>query len=151
MELTGDPTVEFKKRTESAVMPARATAGSAGYDLTADESVSLNKNSGVVRVNTGISITKMPYGCYARVAMRSGLAVRNHFVIDAGVVDSDYRGPLIVCFHTVGPDDYTVNKGERIAQLIFERILCPPVRVSDGSDEKPLDTSAHAGFGSTGI
>lgn len=142
----------FKKLTETAVIPARATEGSAGYDLTADESTTqITRENGVVRINTGISITGMPAGCYARVAMRSGLAIRRHFVIDAGVIDSDYTGPIIVCFHTVGQGVYEVTKGERIAQLIFERIVCPETVVIDSIGESDSTVSTHGGFGSTGV
>lgn len=151
--------VVFKKLSETAVIPARATEMSAGFDLTADETLEvIEQSNGVVRVNTGISILSMPAGCYARVAMRSGLAVRNHFVIDAGVIDADYRGPIVVCFHTVGPDEYTVNKGDRIAQLIFERITCPETIVANSDDADAAygdagnsTTPVHAGFGSTGV
>lgn len=145
--------VVFSRLTDTAVLPKRATDGSAGYDLTADESLSgITTGWGVRRVKTGITIRHMPKGCYARIAMRSSLAVNRHFVIDAGVVDSDYRGELIVCFHTVGPASYEIANGERIAQLIFERIITPDV-VEWASDESfpSADESTHTGFGSTGV
>lgn len=146
--------VSFKRLSESAVVPARATMLSAGYDLTANEDViGISRESGVVRVRTGISITSMPVGCYGRIAMRSSLAVNRHFVIDAGVIDSDYRGEIVVCLHCVAPPqhEFHVRKGERVAQLIFEHILCPDTVVVPDDFATHVDNTAHSGFGSTGV
>lgn len=69
----------------------------------------------------------MPHGCYGRVAPRSGLAANHHIDIGAGVVDQDYRGNVGVVMFNHGAVPFVVKKGDRIAQLICEKIVYPEV------------------------
>ena len=115
-----------KKKDPNAVIPIRATPGSAGYDLTSVESHIILPGHRAV-VSTGLSIA-VPEGTYGRVAPRSGLAVRNGLNVGAGVVDSDYRGEVkVVLFNHDINNTYEVKPGHRIAQLILEKIVCEDV------------------------
>lgn len=97
-------------------------------------------------VNTDIQI-ELPEGCYGRVAPRSGLAVKNCIDVGAGVIDEDYRGNVGVVMFNHSDLEFTVAKGDRIAQLICERIYYPTLEeVKSLSDTLRGD----GGFGSTG-
>ena len=72
-------------------------------------------------IKTDLSIA-IPPNTYARIAPRSGLAVKKMIDVGAGVVDYDYRGPVGVVLFNHGSEDFKVNKGDRVAQLILERI-----------------------------
>lgn len=72
-------------------------------------------------IKTDLSIA-IPRDTYARIAPRSGLAVKKMIDVGAGVVDYDYRGPVGVVLFNHGSEDFLVKKGDRVAQLILERI-----------------------------
>ena len=96
---------------------------------------------------TGLSIS-FPAGLYARIAPRSGLALKKFMDVGAGVVDADYRGEVGVVLFNHGDQDFEVKMGDRIAQLILEQISTPEVVEVSGLDETVRGTG---GFGSTGI
>ena len=98
-------------------------------------------------VKTDISIA-CPAGTYARIAPRSGLAVKKGIDVGAGVVDADYRGNVGVVLFNFGTEDFAVDVGDRIAQLILEKVnMAPVVEV-----EELTETERGAGgFGSTGV
>jgi dUTP pyrophosphatase len=99
-------------------------------------------------VNTGVCITGMPQNVYARVAPRSGLAAKHHLHVGAGVVDSDYRGEIKVVLFNLGTAPFHIERNQRIAQLIFERIEHPITFCEKSTiDETQRGTD---GFGSTG-
>jgi dUTP pyrophosphatase len=146
--------IQFKKLHPEAVIPTRATSYSAGFDLVCLEDTHINPMYGCVLVKTGIAV-QLPPGHYGRIAMRSGLAVREHLAVSAGVVDIDYTGPIgVVVFCTKmfsekhhAHSGYTIKKGERFAQLLVESICYESgVEVSEFS----RDYGKHDGFGSTG-
>ena len=78
-------------------------------------------------VKTGISIA-VPEGCYGRIAPRSGLAVKKFIDVGAGVIDADYRGEVGVVLFNHSEEDFKVKPGDRIAQLILEKIDTPQVK-----------------------
>jgi dUTP pyrophosphatase len=90
---------------------------------------------------------RVPHGTYGRVAPRSGLAWKNHIDIGAGVVDEDYRGNLGVVMFNHAEVEFAVKAGDRIAQLVCERISYPELQ-----ELASLDTTerGEGGFGSTG-
>jgi len=89
----------------------------------------------------------LPPGVYGRVAPRSGLAVKKGIACGAGVIDGDYRGAVGVVLFNHGAEDFAVTRGDRVAQLVLERIATPAVVEVDSLD----DTERGAGgFGSTG-
>jgi dUTP pyrophosphatase len=136
---------------ENAVLPAKGSEGAAGYDLYSTEDVILTPGSRHV-VPTGISM-KIPPTHYGRIAPRSGLAVRHGIDVGAGVVDSDYRGEIMVLLCNNGTRDISLSSGSRIAQIIFERISSPSFVVQSYSTFKDSDKTSRGtgGFGSTGI
>ena len=98
-------------------------------------------------MKTDLSIA-IPRDTYARIAPRSGLAWKHFIDTGAGVVDYDYRGNVGVILFNHAETDFEVKAGDRVAQLILERIMTPPVaEVADlGETER-----GAGGFGSTGV
>lgn len=101
---------------------------------------------GKLLVKTDIQI-EVPTGCYGRVAPRSGLALKNSIDVGAGVIDEDYRGNVGVILFNFSEADFEVKKGDRIAQLICERIAYPNLVEVDSLTET---ARGEGGFGSTG-
>ncbi len=98
-------------------------------------------------LKTDIAIA-VPAGTYGRVAPRSGLALKAGIDTGAGVIDADYRGNVGVILFNHSDTDFAVAAGDRIAQLILEAIVTPPVAAVDELDD--TDRGAD-GFGSTGV
>lgn len=144
-------TLKIKRLRPGAELPRRATGASAGYDLCAClEEPLILPAGGRVRVPTGIAIEmEGPEPAAAFVFGRSGLGMKNGIVPSnaVGVVDADYRGEVIVGLTNHGGSDYTIQPGERIAQLVFLPVIVPSVVEVEGLS----DTARGAGgFGSTG-
>lgn len=130
-------------------MPAYATEGAAGMDLYAnnEEAIILGPGERSL-IPTGIHI-ELPEGFEAQVRPRSGLAVRNGVtVLNApGTVDSDYRGEIKVPLINLGMEDFTILRGERIAQMViakYERISWQPAEALSDTQR------GEGGFGHTG-
>ena len=138
--------LKVQKLTNNAALPKRSTAGAAGYDLCASQDCIIPAG-GKGLVPTGLSIS-FPAGLYARIAPRSGLALKKFIDVGAGVVDADYRGEVGVVLFNHGDQEFQVKMGDRIAQLILERIDTPPVEEVSGLRETVRGSS---GFGSTGM
>lgn len=107
--------------SENARLPAKGSSLAAGFDLFASVDGIVPANGGRLLIPLDISIA-VPVGYYGRVAPRSGLAVKHGIDVGAGVIDADYRGNVGVILFNFGANDFVVNKGDRIAQLILERI-----------------------------
>ncbi|KAI2503084.1 dUTPase [Fragilaria crotonensis] len=128
-------------------MPSKGSPFSAGYDLSASTAMTIPALGGRALVPTDLAIA-CPVGTYARIAPRSGLALKHGIDVGAGVVDADYRGPVGVILFNFGKEDFQVTKGDRIAQLILEKICtAEAVQVEELDDTK----RGAAGFGSTGV
>ena len=95
----------------------------AGYDLFSAEDGIVPAHNQLV-VSTEIYIM-FPSGCYRRIVPRSGLAVKNSIHISAGVIDEGYRGPITILLINHGHNPFEVKEGDRVAQLILERIITP--------------------------
>jgi dUTP pyrophosphatase len=138
--------VKFTAVHKNAKVPSLGTDGSAGYDLTAVEKYSVPKGKRII-VKTGIKL-EMPTTLFAKIAARSGLSVKHSIDIAAGIIDSDYRGELGVVFVNNGESDYTINVGDKVAQLVF----LPRIVVKfDVVAEQSLSTTVRgaSGYGST--
>lgn len=134
-----------KKLRPDAELPTRGSEGAAGYDLYAIESGTILANKRAM-VGTGLAMT-IPDGCYGRIAPRSGLAVKHSIGILAGVADRDYTAEYKVVMFNHGESEYVYKKGDRIAQLVIERISTPTVvEVVDLYES----ARGEGGFGSTG-
>lgn len=134
-----------KKNVECAQLPKRSSPHAAGYDLASSVSVTVPAK-GKAQVDTGLSIS-IPAGHYGRIAPRSSLAHKHFIDVGAGVIDADYRGPLIVILFNFSSEDFEVQPGDRIAQLIIEKIGHPEV---DEVNELDETVRGAGGFGSTG-
>lgn len=133
--------------SEDLPLPARATAGSAGFDLRAAEAVTLLPGAWAV-VPTGIALA-IPEGWEGQVRPRSGLAARHGVtVLNApGTIDADYRGEIRVPLVNHGREAVTLARGERIAQILFAPV---PEVVLERVDLLPDGERGERGFGSTG-
>lgn len=130
--------------------PFYATSGSAGMDLSAclDEPVVIPKGE-IKFIPTGIAIALPSNEYVAYVYARSGLACKKGIALanGVGVIDSDYRGEIKCALINLGQEDFTVNHGDRIAQLVISPVCIADVEVKENLD----DTSrGSGGFGSTG-
>ncbi len=142
--------VKVKLLNENAALPARASEGAAGYDLRAciDAPITLSVGK-IFAVPTGIAIELPSKELVAVLSARSGLAIRHGIALanGVGIIDSDYRGEIKVGLINLGEEDFVINPGERIAQM-----LIMPVNVS--GVEAVFDLSeterGSGGFGSTG-
>lgn len=138
-------TLKVKRITKTARLPVRKSKLAAGYDLFADQPFNVLPGTSEV-IPTGLMM-KTPRGTYGRIAPRSGLAVKNNIGVNGGVVDSDYRGDVGVILMNYGDEIFTVKTGDRIAQLILEKIAQPEVEEVEELDETER---GEGGFGSTG-
>ncbi|XP_008068153.2 deoxyuridine 5'-triphosphate nucleotidohydrolase, mitochondrial isoform X1 [Carlito syrichta] len=141
----GGMQLRFARLSEHASAPTRGSARAAGYDLYSAYDYTIPPMEKAL-VKTDIQIA-LPSGCYGRVAPRSGLAAKHFIDVGAGVIDEDYRGNVGVVLFNFGKEEFEVKKGDRIAQLICERIFYPEIEEVQVLD----DTERGAGgFGSTG-
>lgn len=139
-------TLFVKKIDARATIPTRGSELAAGYDLYAlDDAVV--RTDHITKVPTGIAIA-IPPGHYARIAPRSGLAANYGIDVMAGVVDEDYRGEIVVMLTTHAAWCHTVKGGERIAQIVLEKISTPEI---EEVETLPDTKRGAAGFGSTGL
>ena len=142
--------IMVKRLSDGVKMPFYATEGSAGLDLSAalEEAVVLKKGE-IQLIPTGIaiSIPSADYGAF--VFARSGLASKHGVCLanSVGVIDSDYRGEIKCALINLGSEDFTVQPGERIAQLVFMPVAQALLSEVDSLDETERGTG---GFGSTG-
>ena len=131
--------------------PFYATPGSAAMDLHAciDEAVVIPAGGRKV-IPTGIAIALPDAGYVALVFARSGLGIK-HGIAPAncvGVIDSDYRGEILVGLHNAGDADYTIQPADRIAQLMITPVIQAELRMVD---ELESTQRGSGGFGSTGV
>ena len=141
--------INLKKLTKTAIIPTRGSSQAAGYDLYADidEPVTIEPHMTEI-IHTGIAI-EIPDGYFGAIFARSGLAAKQGLrpANCIGVCDSDYRGEYMVALHNDSIIARTVNKGERIAQLI----VMPYLYVEFNEiDELTSTERGGGGFGSTG-
>lgn len=141
--------VQIKKLSETAVVPMRGSRQAAGYDLCADIKEPLVLAAGeAAKVDTGLAIA-VPEGYFGGVFARSGLSTKKGLrpANCVGVIDSDYRGPVMVPLYNDAAVERVIEPGERIAQLI---VL--PYLAVDFEEVEELDETERGenGFGSTG-
>ncbi|XP_004709475.2 deoxyuridine 5'-triphosphate nucleotidohydrolase, mitochondrial [Echinops telfairi] len=137
--------LRFAKLSGHATAPTRGSARAAGYDLYSAYDYTVPPMEKAL-VKTDIQIA-VPSGCYGRVAPRSGLAAKHFIDVGAGVIDEDYRGNVAVVLFNFGKETFEVKKGDRIAQLICERIFYPEIEEVQALDDTERGSG---GFGSTG-
>src|SRR6184192_1346482 len=138
------PPLPAKKLRPEANIPQRMTTGAAGYDLYAAEEKMLNGQDQTL-VPTGVAL-QIPEGCFGLIKPRSRWALNHRISVDAGVIDSDFRGDIQVLLVNRGTQPFTIQKGDRIAQLVLVQNITPPIQ-----EAKVLSSSIREdkGFGST--
>ncbi len=151
--MTQELIVEFKRlhprRDGDIELPRYMTPHAAGMDIRAAVADALTITPGqIVLIPTGLAMA-LPHGYEAQVRPRSGLAVKHGVTVinSPGTIDSDYRGEVKVGLINLGGSDYTIQRGERIAQMIIQRVYQPVLREVDELDETERNAG---GFGSTG-
>ena len=141
-------TVSFKRLVPEAVLPAYARPGDAGMDLCSVESLVIPAG-GRSLVRTGLKMA-LPAGYEAQVRPRSGLALKRGVTVlnTPGTIDEGYRGEIGVVLANFGDEDFRVETGDRIAQMVIA-----PVTRAEISETDELDATdrGEGGFGSTGV
>lgn len=141
--------MRIKKLSETAILPVRGSEQAAGYDLFADskEAIEIQPHE-TVKVNTGIAMS-IPEGYFGGIFARSGLSTKKGLrpANCTGVVDSDYRGPVIVALHNDSEVVQRIEPQERVAQLVVMPYLAVEF---DEVDELEETKRGEGGFGSTG-
>lgn len=142
--------VKIKRLNEKAVMPTRGSDGAAGLDLYAclDAPVTIEPR-GLYRIPTGIAIALPDKGTVGLIFARSGLGVKHGVSLPnaVGVIDSDYRGEIIVGIGNTGREPYVLSPGERFAQLVVMPVYEAALTETDDLGETER---GGGGFGSTG-
>ena len=139
--------LKFKKLSPAATLPTYGTKGAACFDLYALES-GVVPQGGATTARTGLAV-EVPEGHAMMIYSRSGHGFKNGVRLSngTGVIDSDYRGEIMVRLHNDGQVDYEVQMGERIAQAMVIPVL--QVQVTE-TDELGQTERGEGGFGSTG-
>ena len=152
------PPLKVKKLHPDAQLPRLGSELAAGFDLASVADEIVVRARGVALIPTGLAV-QLPPSTYGRLAGRSSLALKHSIGVGGGVIDEDYRGEIgVILFNHSPTEDFTVEKGDRIAQLIVQKIERPTIVEvtttgdSGGSDDDDLTPTARGGggFGSTG-
>lgn len=139
--------VSVKKLDLDAHIPTKAHKDDAGWDLYSNENAVIYPSEKVI-IKTGIALA-IPRGYYGRIAPRSGLAVKNGINVLAGVVDAGYRNEIgVVLINHHFDNQFPIAKGDRIAQIIFERV--DPFEIEEVLEFFDNTHRGMGGFGSTG-
>ena len=139
--------IKIKRLNENAILPEKQHDSDAGYDLHSIEEIILKPNK-IYKVRTGIAI-QIPNNYAGLVLPRSGLSSKYgiSLINTPGLIDSGYRGELLLPLINHSSIEYTINKTERVAQLILIEIPEVKIEVTSDLDESDRDSK---GFGSTG-
>ncbi len=145
-----DVRVAVHRLNEKACLPSRGSSLAAGWDLRTSKGASIPKGE-VAMVSTGLAMA-LPHGFEAQIRARSGLARRGLIIPNGpGTIDADYRGEIKVLLLNLSAEDpFIIEQGERIAQMIIQRI--PEVAFEEVEDFDDLGETGRGqgGFGSTG-
>ncbi len=137
--------IKIKKLHPDAKLPSYAHDGDAGFDFCAIESLVVSASLRVV-VGTGIAI-EIPLGFVGLVWDKSGISTKHGIKTLAGVIDAGYNGEIKIGLINLGSEDYKINKGDKIAQMLIQKVEHAEIKeVNELSDT----TRGNGGFGSTG-
>ena len=141
----GPPPLKYKLFSPTAKGPFKTYASDAGFDLSSSEDGVIQPGEIAKKINTGVGF-ELPTGLFGLIRDRSSLAALG-IVVTGGVIDTDYRGEIVIMLTNMGKEPFTYKAGDRIAQVI---IL--PCGFFTFVDSASSDTTARAdkGFGSTG-
>lgn len=129
----------------TAFMPRRAYPTDAGLDLRSRWHTLIPAH-GSAEFDTGVHI-ELPHGWYGKIESKSGLNVKHGVVSLGGTIDEPYRGSIVVKLYNMSDEDYVVNAGDKVAQLVIMPYLAPKLEVVDELSETDRGS---LGFGSSG-
>jgi dUTP pyrophosphatase len=138
-----------RQRDNDLLLPAYHSELAAGMDVQAAIAESLVINPGTIEIlPTGLAVA-LPLGYELQVRPRSGLAIKHGITIvnAPGTIDADYRGEIKIGLINLGPSPYTINRGDRIAQLVLAPVCRAVLREVE---ELPASDRQDGGFGHTG-
>jgi len=138
------PNVKVSKLVTNAIVPAKATPGSAGFDIFAYEDSIIPPN-GRSKISTK-TVLSIPVGYYGRMALRSGLSLTHNIGIGAGVIDSDYRREIYPVLINNSTKPFQVKRNTKIAQIVIARTDTISIEELDDLD---ITKRGIKGFGST--
>ncbi|NNM31708.1 MAG: dUTP diphosphatase [Gemmatimonadetes bacterium] len=142
--------VRFKRlpHNHDLPLPARASEGAVGYDVRSADA-DLDLEPGEIRLVATGWVVELPMGVECQVRPRSGLALKHGITLpnSPATIDPDYRGELKVILQNLGPESVRIERGTRIAQLVFKKFEIPDVVEAD---ELSSTERGEGGFGSTG-
>ena len=138
--------LKIQKISKDAVIPSRAKQGDAGMDIysSVDEIVSLGD---IKRISTGIKM-EIPEGFVGLVWDKSGVAFNNGIKTMGGVIDSGYRGEIMIVMTNHSDKDFEIKKGQKIAQMLIQKIESPEIETVDSLNDTER---GEGGFGHTGV
>ena len=137
-------TLELKLLSENATMPTRSNEFDSGLDLYVSETITIPAHTTTI-VKTDIAIN-LPYGYEAQVRPRSGKSLKTKLRVALGTIDKTYHKEIGIITDNIGDEDITVEKGERLAQLVVVPVVYPtPKEVKEFENE-----SDRGAYGSTG-
>jgi dUTP pyrophosphatase len=137
--------VNVKLLEKNSIIPTKANANDAGWDLYSIVDIvipSKQRNT----VKTGIAL-EIPEHMAGLIWPRSGLSVKKGIDVLAGVIDSGYRGEIMVCLYNTSDEHVSINRGDRIAQIIFQEVPCVMMLHQEGLGSSQRGDN---GFGSSG-
>jgi len=138
---------KFSFVSDNGFPPSKSSDHAAGFDLKSVYNY-IVPMKGSCLIKTDIKV-KLPIGTYGRIAPRSGLALRNKIDVGGGVIDRDYTGNVcVILFNFSDEKDFVVTRGDRIAQLICEKIEYPELQHVGDLEETERGNN---GFGSSGV
>ena len=144
--------IKIKKMKADALLPVRSSKQAAGWDLyNNDEEDTLICPGETKFIHTGIAIEGVE-GYFGAIVARSGLSTKNGLAPanKIGVIDSDYRGEIIIGLHNTSSEEYTINKGDRVAQCTLHNLIEVNFILTDkelSSTERNEGGLGHAGYG----
>jgi len=138
--------IKFQKILDEAIIPHYAHQGDAGMDIFSAEDAVI-KSGEIKSVKTGVKM-EMPEGFVGLIWDKSGLALKNGIKTMAGVIDSGYRGEIGVVLANLSGQDYKIEKGQKIAQMLVQKAERAEIEEVKKLNETPRGAG---GFGSTGL
>ena len=120
---------------EGAIMPTRAHDTDAGLDLYNKDRTVIIKKGGSQVFHTGVHV-QIPMGCAGLLVSKSGLNVK-HGILSTGLIDEGYTGEIVVKLYNMGDEDYMIQRGEKISQLviIWREVFCANLELVDSFEK----------------
>lgn len=142
--------LKIERLPNCAALPEYKTEGASGMDLSAAICVPVTlKPLERVLIPTGLKI-ELPIGIEAQIRPRSGLSIKNGITLIncVGTIDADYRGEICVGLVNLSNEEFTIQRGDRIAQMVICPVILPQIKIVETLTQSARGTG---GFGSTGV